>query len=623
MKKQDNQTFSTHISQLIASDKISEAMEVLDMVVKQLDEEAIGQEVILLKGRWESLEKGKRNKTLRTEEIEVRHNQIRVSILSLSDMIVEDANEKGIALSFRVIENTQNPKSSFPAFAKYGISFSSILLLFAISFIFFGNKQKRVCPFPENSSKYHILLIPFEELGLEKKEDKSSDAISLAVKNRFEEMQTNEQLPLDVRIGNKAKINAHTFNQRTSLTYAQGCNANLVLSGLYEKAQVTEINSLIITFKYLARGVQGNDSMFTISGMEQHQINSLSSLIHGSFPGKIEDIIYWALGIKEFEVQNYTKALAHFDAIHPTNEESHLKVALAKAEITQRIGNYREAFGKYEKLVLKSSQLDKHQKLIVFNNIAVLALELNQPDLANQHIEEAIKLDGQNDILQRNYQIIRQIQLQDTNQMSVISPNSENASLQLLTSTKAISEKIELELMDEKLSQADTLKSEHSTNVASNAKQNLTAGIEARKQKNYQSAIEYLNASIQQDSKQYVSYLERGYAYLRLQKYELALADYNQAIKLNPMSADAFLRRGELFRKMGQYQLALDDFERLKTFGKSKEFFAKTAQVYYNQKLYQQAINMVDQALLINPNDRELNNFRHHLRRKAESEIHY
>lgn len=78
--------------------------------------------------------------------------------------------------------------------------------------------------------------------------------------------------------------------------------------------------------------------------------------------------------------------------------------------------------------------------------------------------------------------------------------------------------------------------------------------------KNYGSAINYLNKAIRINTNYAHCYHNRGMAYKALLQFEAAIADYNQAIKLEPTYINAFVDRGVIYLEKLQYKTAIEDF---------------------------------------------------------------
>jgi len=105
-----------------------------------------------------------------------------------------------------------------------------------------------------------------------------------------------------------------------------------------------------------------------------------------------------------------------------------------------------------------------------------------------------------------------------------------------------------------------------STNKA--AEDVLTKGINAGKNKDFNSAIINYTKAIELDPKHVPAYNSRGIAYDDLKKYPEAIADYTKAIELDPKFADAYYNRGLAYKSLGKTKEAEADFAKAKALEK-------------------------------------------------------
>ncbi len=116
-------------------------------------------------------------------------------------------------------------------------------------------------------------------------------------------------------------------------------------------------------------------------------------------------------------------------------------------------------------------------------------------------------------------------------------------------------------------------------------------------------AIEYLNESIRLDSKNPVSFNNRGVAYYNLGNRRLAIEEFNQALKLDTNYADAYNNRGVVLFELMQYQKAIEDFNRVIRLKPQRvDSFLNRAAAYKNIWQYQNCLDDLKQALLLDPN---------------------
>ncbi|MDJ0715109.1 MAG: tetratricopeptide repeat protein [Prochloraceae cyanobacterium] len=77
----------------------------------------------------------------------------------------------------------------------------------------------------------------------------------------------------------------------------------------------------------------------------------------------------------------------------------------------------------------------------------------------------------------------------------------------------------------------------------------------------YDKAISDLNFALEIDSKNPQLYYVRGLAYVGIENYIKAISDLSQAIKLEPKNINACRKRGQIYALLQYYELALLDFE--------------------------------------------------------------
>jgi tetratricopeptide (TPR) repeat protein len=125
---------------------------------------------------------------------------------------------------------------------------------------------------------------------------------------------------------------------------------------------------------------------------------------------------------------------------------------------------------------------------------------------------------------------------------------------------------------------------------------------EGGKYKDPDKAIEYLNESIRLDSKNPVSFNNRGVAYYNTGNRQLAIEEFNQALKLDINYADAYNNRGVVLFELRQYQKAIEDFNRVIRLKPQRvDSFLNRAAAYKNIWQYQNCLDDLKQALLLDP----------------------
>ena len=100
------------------------------------------------------------------------------------------------------------------------------------------------------------------------------------------------------------------------------------------------------------------------------------------------------------------------------------------------------------------------------------------------------------------------------------------------------------------------------------AEEALTKGINAGKNKDFNSAIINYTKAIELDPKYVFAYKGRGFANIELKKHVEAIADYTKAIELDPKDADGYSGRGFAYESLGKTKEANADFAKGKALEK-------------------------------------------------------
>lgn len=109
------------------------------------------------------------------------------------------------------------------------------------------------------------------------------------------------------------------------------------------------------------------------------------------------------------------------------------------------------------------------------------------------------------------------------------------------------------------------------------------------------------------------SFINKGLAYLRIEKFEDALECFNSALDIDPKSAEAWSRKGTILSSKGLYDEALMCADKsLEIDPNNSEFLSRKALVLAEQEKIEEAIKYNDMALKINPTSKvahELKNY--------------
>ena len=81
------------------------------------------------------------------------------------------------------------------------------------------------------------------------------------------------------------------------------------------------------------------------------------------------------------------------------------------------------------------------------------------------------------------------------------------------------------------------------------------------KEKNFSSALNFINKAIKINPNFAEAYNEQGNALNELKKFQLAIKSYEQAIKLNPKYADAYHNKGLVLYALNEIDLAIENYD--------------------------------------------------------------
>ncbi len=97
------------------------------------------------------------------------------------------------------------------------------------------------------------------------------------------------------------------------------------------------------------------------------------------------------------------------------------------------------------------------------------------------------------------------------------------------------------------------------------------------------------------------AYMNRGYAYGRLNQFSRAIEDYNKALELNPHDVNSISARAAAYVKTGEMSLAKKDYENLMNFDIGQACFGLgNIAVYYRN--WREALSYYDKTVTASPN---------------------
>lgn len=162
-------------------------------------------------------------------------------------------------------------------------------------------------------STYHVLLLPFGADGVCNLE---KNQYHWQVQRRLDQLNRDEQLNLEI-IGQDT-VMCNLISPDSVKAYGKKLGADLVVYGDYQER--CEWDTTLLTVRYLSLDSTARDGPVSTLGQQTFAVRntmSLQELRTGKLTGSVEDIIYWVLGLKEYEKREYVHSLGYLDKIVP------------------------------------------------------------------------------------------------------------------------------------------------------------------------------------------------------------------------------------------------------------------------------------------------------------------
>lgn len=154
--------------------------------------------------------------------------------------------------------------------------------------------------------------------------------------------------------------------------------------------------------------------------------------------------------------------------------------------------------------------------------------------------------------------------------------------------------------IDVTVGKENSMPGENSTNVAdAYFKQGITQTMVFQ---NFQLGVESFSKSIELNPDNPLTYYNRGYAYMKLNKFDKAIEDLDKSIIMDPENKRAYLNLGKCYAIKGDHNLAVSEYKRC------LEYDEDYASAYYNMglsynhlKQFENALKAYDQSIKLDP----------------------
>lgn len=139
-------------------------------------------------------------------------------------------------------------------------------------------------------------------------------------------------------------------------------------------------------------------------------------------------------------------------------------------------------------------------------------------------------------------------------------------------------------------------------------------GITLRLLHQFDAALTAHDKALRQDDKDAYAWHSRGRTYFAMGKYEPALKNIDEALHLKPDNDEFARSRVQVMIKQGRFEDALQWCQRVIDRAPQRSFgWLMCSIIYHAQKQYESALNAIDRAIMLDPNDLRLLNAKAYL----------
>ena len=139
--------------------------------------------------------------------------------------------------------------------------------------------------------------------------------------------------------------------------------------------------------------------------------------------------------------------------------------------------------------------------------------------------------------------------------------------------------------------------------VVTSSDEDLSLGISAAKEGDYNSAVDFLTLSIEKNPNNAVGYYFLGKSLAKLGLYSESLQNYRKALELNERNSEVHNSLGILYASQGNYREAIDSYTMAISFNQNYSSpYLNRGVIYFNQGSHQKALFDFTRALEIEPN---------------------
>lgn len=379
----------------------------------------------------------------------------------------------------------------------------------------FFTKENTPTSIFKSDSTYNILLLPFGSEGNCIPEENRDH---IQVYRRIDSLNRADRLNIELR--RQDIIPCDWVNVDSVSDYGKKLGADLVIYGNYYDfcpwdTTLLNIQFVLLDTLYSPSAFRYGESKFKVS-----KIEIPTKLRSGKLTGTVEDVMYWALAMREGERKSFKQTVAYLDKILiPENKIEYAKIFFYKGLALFYLKNYKASIANYDKAI----KLDSND-IKSYVNRGITKNKIGQCEAAVDDFDKAIELNPKAPLAYFNR-------------------GASNFSLgQYLVSIDDFDKAI-------KLNPNDVMSYHH-------------RGMSKSELGDFKDAILDFDKAIELNPRFLGSYNWRGDAKFQLGQLKAAIADFNKVIELNPMNYSVYILRGMAKENQGRYKTAIYDFNK-------------------------------------------------------------
>ncbi len=505
------------IQGLLARNKTRQAIDILTVLTEPSEYARWQDELTLHSSKLEALNSEIRKKTIPSETVQIRQNELKAALIAFNRELPEAAYEQEIDIVVTIPSTRRN------------YALLALLALVGVGFWVWWNSENTSSIHtntlfqPNDEAYFNVLIIRFEDYIAEA----STDCIGRAIEEHLNVIDVNEPLSLPLRTVYADSI-PPPRNRAQALQIQARHHSDLVIYGLARQVE-DNCAGAEVCFRYgIAEHLKQNMPLDIVVQPAKHDAEYIKTSPMGIEAGQLKvnslSMKYWISALINFKVQEEEKAfgdlasLTSMDTIG-LSDKAKAERYFEVADTYYKIGLFRKSLENIDKAIeLESKNINYY--IFRGNNYA----SLRSYKAAMIDFDNVIELDSQSAIGYRNIGLI-QLELR-------------KYEMALMVFNKAI-----------KLDSLDAMSYSN-------------RGFTYTKLGKYDLAIVDLDKAISLNPQESTFYNNRGLYYRRIKQNKMALTDYNEAIKLNPHAAAFYSNCGNVFLDLNLYQNAMKNFNK-------------------------------------------------------------